>query len=151
MFAPKKILVPTDFSEPAEVAFQYAKDIAKQNNSTLVIVHTVEVPIYPGNITTMGDELMATRKVLFERSDAALGEIAQKLTSEGFKVETKTLYGSNPADEIVGFAQVNRVDLICIATHGRSGWKHLMLGSIAERVLRKALCPVLTVRRSGDE
>lgn len=151
MFAPKKILVPTDFSEPAEVAFEYAKDIARRHHSTLVIVHTVEVPVYPGNITTMGDELMATRKVLFERSDATLGEIAQNLQNDGFIVETKTLYGTNPADEIVCFAQVNRVDLICIATHGRSGWKHLMLGSITERVLRKALCPVLTVRRSGGE
>ncbi len=151
MFAPKNILVPTDFSEPAEIALEYAKDIARTHRSVISIIHSFESPFYPGNAATVAADLAGAHEYLLEFSDNELKKKAGLLQSEGFEVRTRTLHGGNPADEIIDYAEANRIDLICIATHGRSGWAHFMLGSITERVLRKAMCPVLTVRRKGDE
>lgn len=151
MFAPKNILVPTDFSEPAEIALEYAKDIARTHKSVISIIHSLESSVYPGDAMTAVADLAGAHQYLLEFSDNELKKKAALLQSEGFEVRTRTLHGGNPADEIVEYVEANRIDLICIATHGRNGWAHFMLGSIAERVLRKAMCPVLTVRRKGDE
>ncbi len=151
MFAPRNILVPTDFSAPAEIALEYAKDIARTHKSVISIIHSLESSVYPGDAITVVADLAGAHQYLLEFSDAELRKKAKLLEGEGFEVRTRTLHGGNPADEIVEYADINRIDLICIATHGRSGWEHFMLGSIAERVLRKAMCPVLTVRRKGDE
>ncbi|HYF02809.1 MAG TPA: universal stress protein [Patescibacteria group bacterium] len=151
MFTPKKILVPTDFSAPAAIALEYAKDIARMHGSEIFVIHSVEPAVYPGDIREMQTDLVTNREYMFELSDSQLKKIIEPLLAAGMKANLRTVYGGNPADEIVSFSEANDIDLICIATHGRSGWQHLMLGSIAERVLRKAKCPVLTVKRKGDE
>lgn len=150
MFAPKKILVPTDFSAPAEIALEYAKDLARQHNSTLLIIHALEPSIYTGDGAFPEADIAGTRQYLLEASEAGLQKKAAALEKEGFSVITRTLYGGNVASEITDYADANAADLICIATHGRSGWQHLMLGSITEKVLRRAACPVLIVRRKAE-
>ncbi|MES2766214.1 MAG: universal stress protein [Bacteroidota bacterium] len=150
-FAPRNILVPTDFSAPAEIALEYAKDIARTHKSVIYIIHCLEPNVYSGDMTGAMADIGGAHQYLLEFSGNELKKKAISLESEGFEVRIRTLDGGNPADEIVEYADANGIDLICIATHGRNGWARFMLGSIAERVLRKAMCAVLTVRRKGDE
>lgn len=150
MFTPKNILVPTDFSEPALIALEHAKDIARSNNATLHIVHAIEPIIYPAEWGFPSTEFAQAGQYLAEMSSQQLQKIADTLTAEGFGIKTQTLQGGGASGEIVEYAEANGIDLIVIATHGRSGLEHFFLGSTTERVLRRATCPVLTVRRKKE-
>lgn len=150
MFAPKNILVPTDFSDPAECALQYAKDLARMNNATLHIVHALEMVTYPTGWTYPGIESLESKQYYAELSDKELQPKAEALRAEGFTVVTKTLRNTNSSEGIIEYALENDIDLICIATHGRTGLGRFFLGSTTERVLRKVQCPVFVVRRKED-
>lgn len=151
MFAPKNILVPTDFSEPAGIALNYAKDFARLNNATLHIVHVIEIIVYPIGWTYPAVDATVGNRFHLENSEKELQNIARSLEHENFTVRTQTLEGGDPSNEIVEYAKRHHVDLICIATHGRTGLGRLFLGSTTERVLRRAQCPVLTVHRPKEE
>ena len=150
MFAPKNILVPTDFSDAANCALEYAKDLARANSATLHIVHAIEMVTYPTGWTYPGMESIESRQYYAEISDKELEKRAEALNGEGFSLQIQTLNNGSAADGIAEYAAVNSIDLICIATHGRSGLGHFFLGSTTELLLRKTYCPVLVVRRKED-
>jgi universal stress protein A len=151
---PKKlelILVPTDFSGLSCEAFSWATLLADQfkAKAKIVIVHVisakdaVEMTAQPGN---------PWERVL-EREDTAMIESFQRCLQSDFgqMVETQTLVQLGPAAEkIIEAAKEKEADLIVMATHGRTGLSHAPMGSVAEKVVRQAPCPVLTIRPKGE-
>lgn len=142
-----KILVPMDFSPHADRAFGYATALARRLGAELLLVHVVEDPYASGawgaegyvpNVAELLQELIAGT----ERQLATLKETE---AAQGLAVKTAVVTG-RPAQSIIERAASEGCDLIVMGTHGRTGLSHAVMGSVAERVLRKASCPVLTVR-----
>ena len=146
MIKMKTIVVPTDFSQNSLRALEQAVDFAKRFEAEIVLVHVLESPIYPA--MTFGAGAANLPAIQQEMRDT-LAEHLQKLCAEeipeGLKARAVTREG-NPFVEIIAAAKDEGADLIVIATHGHTGIKHLLLGSTAEKVVRKSPCPVLTVR-----
>jgi universal stress protein A len=143
----KRILIPIDFSEVSLQALDYAVELGKPFGAELVAVHVVE-PIYyatPADVygpsANLGMLLEEQQRVAAEQ----LAELEEKLVKRGATIET-VMESGVPYQKIVALADERKVDLIIMATHGRTGLSHLLLGSVAERVVRSAACPVLTVR-----
>jgi nucleotide-binding universal stress UspA family protein len=141
----KKILCPTDFSEPSYEAIKIAGELAFHFESELCLLHVVPpVPVIP-----MGEGPSAFDVSLYEQelettSKRTLSEITNHLEWKELRGRLIVLRG-NAADEIVRTAHEENVDLIVIATRGRTGLDRLLFGSVAEKVVRLARCPVLTV------
>jgi nucleotide-binding universal stress UspA family protein len=138
------ILVPTDFSTAAEQALDYAIRLARTFNARLTLLHVIQ-PIPMGGVD-MGVALPET--YLQEVEEAAQGSIKEALTrviAAGLTAEQVVLYGV-PFQEVVEIAKARQVDLIVMGTHGRTGLMHVLLGSVAEHVVRLAPCSVLVVR-----
>jgi nucleotide-binding universal stress UspA family protein len=140
------ILAPTDFSAPASRAVTAAFELAQTFGAKLSLLHVIEVPAYAIEVALPLETL--------ERD--ARRELARLLPeAEAAHVEVTRLVDMGvPYQRIVETATAESVDLIVMATHGRTGLSHLVLGSVAERIVRLARCPVLTIRppgeRSGD-
>lgn len=146
----KKILVTTDFSESGDRAIAHAFRMAADHGAEVVLCHVIEMivapnPLYAQYYPTdlLSPEIRAraeqdAHKALNDRvpTDAALAKV---------RYTTMVLHGL-PAEEIIRAAEDAKADLIVIATHGRTGLKHLFLGSVAERVIRHVRCAVLVVR-----
>jgi universal stress protein A len=150
----KKILCPTDFSEPSLKALQYGMELALHFAAELHIVHVI-APVppqypYPTPPFISGYDLAAYQQELAVSAENALKElVAQKVSPQ---VRTLiTVVSGDAATEIVRLAREKEVDLIVIATHGQTGWRHLVFGSVARKVVRLAQCPVLTIRTPREE
>lgn len=147
----KRILVPTDFSAYSEQAMTYACAFAEQFKSELHVLHVlqdlVSVVPEPGVAFPPPGDYMGELKASAER---ALQQMPPAEWSEKHTVVRDTRQGP-PFLEIVRYAKENDIDLIVIGTHGRGGLAHVLLGSVAEKVVRKAPCPVLTVRPEEHE
>jgi nucleotide-binding universal stress UspA family protein len=140
-----RILVPTDFSEKARMALSYGVALAERLGSTLHVLHVVEAVV---NVSPLPQEFGARDELDRAIGESAWGELNQLLSAEErkrLKVEFAIEWGV-PATEIIRYAHARRIDLIAMGTHGSGGVKHLILGSVAESVVRSAPCPVLTVR-----
>ena len=139
-----KILYLTDFSEASEYAGQYAISIAGKYGCRIYVAHVVEPFTYADDFgidySAQFREMEATARRLLDNTVASM-----KRT--GADVESILLSG-NPSAEIVKFAKEETIDLIVMATHGRSGVEHLLMGSVAEKILRKSPCPVMTVKKT---
>lgn len=137
----KKILVPSDFSPASENAFKYALHFGKHFDAQLHVIHVLEPVLSPQFAglpeapAFSREELATAEKNLHAWAEAAGATGAKLVLRNGF-----------PAHEIVEAAKDLAADLVIIATHGRTGWKHFCIGSTAERVVRAAPCPVLVVR-----
>jgi nucleotide-binding universal stress UspA family protein len=145
----KKILVPTDFSDPSYEALKLANELALHFGSELYVIHVV--PLVPGTPSTT--DPVAFNVPLYQQGlqmsyKDLLNEVIEKWVSKELWVRPMTLQG-NAAHEIVRIADDEDIDLIVISTHGETGLGHLIFGSVAEKVVRLAPCPVLTTRR-GD-
>jgi nucleotide-binding universal stress UspA family protein len=142
-----RILVPTDFSETADQALEYAKDLATKIGASLHLVHVFRDPYA---VAACAPEVYATVPV--EMREHALEEVRERLLERLDANEEQRFRGSRGivrgliAPQIVDYAASQDIDLIVIGTHGRRGVAHLLLGSVAEHVVRTAACPVLTVR-----
>lgn len=145
MFTVSSLLVPTDFSQNADQALEMAKEIARGTNATLHIVHIVEPVVYPADWSYAQVGFADIEQELFKNAETELAKKADALKAEGFSVVTSVLRG-RASDEICGYAKEQGISIISIGTHGRSGLEHFLFGSTTERVLRKAPCPVLSVR-----
>jgi nucleotide-binding universal stress UspA family protein len=142
-----KLLVPTDFSEDSEQAARYAVELAKRFQAEIHCVHVVDIP---ADLLSTSDYYMTGPSKQFidqirEESKKNLEAFAEK-NLEGVGVRTAFLEGS-PFVEIIRYAHNQEIDLVVIATHGRTGLRHVLFGSVAEKVVRKAPCPVLVVKR----
>jgi len=140
-----KILCPTDFSEPSYEAVKIAKEWASYYSAELCLLHVVSpapfIPIAPEFVTP---ELVVPEQELESSAKKSLAGIVDTFGLTDLKVRLLVLLG-NPAEEIVRTGEEEQVDLIVIATHGRTGLGRLIFGSVAEKVVRLAGCPVLTV------
>ena len=138
----KKILCPTDFSEASQLAIRVAADLAARDKGELCLVHVVEVkpPRPPDPNFVM--EVPEYERTLHADAQRQLDAVASSV--EKVKVNTMVGHG-DPGDEIVRIAQEEAADLIVMPTHGRTGLDHLMFGSVAEKVVRHAHRPVLTL------
>lgn len=135
------ILIPVDFSEPSNQALQAGKELAKRLGGVkVVLVHIVEeIEYYPGFV------MPPIFEELQENARKEVEGVAKGLQAEGIPVDVEVRIGS-PSQQIVQLAKALPADLIVMGTHGRTGVSHALLGSIAEKVVRKAHCPVMTVR-----
>jgi nucleotide-binding universal stress UspA family protein len=140
----RRILYASDFSKASARAFQTAMTLAKANQARLVIVHVVVpfVPVVPEQYVDSGtlDQLADQARQWSERQLAKLTARAKGSRA------TALLREGDPAEQIVRAARSERADLIVVGTHGRRGFSKLFLGSVAERVVSTAPCPVVTVR-----
>ncbi len=148
----KRILFATDFSENSKWALTYALSFSRQYAARLFVIHVIQPPSYP---LGMYAEISFDAMDKFSRSMAeAAGKEMQTLCAkelEGFAdYETLVITGT-PFLEIIKAAREKNVDLIIMGTHGRTGLDHVLFGSTAEKVVRKAPCPVLTVGLPGRE
>jgi universal stress protein A len=137
----KRILVPTDFSAPSLKALDYAIDFARTHKSELLLLNVVE-PIRHTRLLPDVSEIME-----HHRSEAAekIAELERQTSRRLRKCRAEVHFGV-PYNVIADVAKKWKADLIVIATHGYTGLYHLFLGSVAERVVRIAECPVMTVR-----
>lgn len=145
MFTVTSLLVPTDFSENARQALSMAAEIARPAKAVLHIVHIVEPVVYPADWSYAQVGFADIEQELFDNATKELGVLKASLEADGLTVVTSVLRG-RASDEICGYARTNGISIIAIGTHGRSGLEHFLFGSTTERVLRKAPCPVLSVR-----
>jgi nucleotide-binding universal stress UspA family protein len=148
----KKILVATDFSEPSDAALAYGRELARTFNAQLQILHVAD------NIMTRAygsDGFVFADPELQRDVEAAATRTIDALVSpedrQALRTETVVLTSNTPAFAIVDYAQHSDIDLIVMGTHGRGAVAHLLMGSVAERVVRTAPCPVLTVRHPEHE
>ncbi len=145
----KRILVPVDFSEFSKKAVRYAVRFAEQFGASLILVHVVDPVRYPESVI-IPPAMEEANQARVRQARKALGAFARKVLPVTVTSETVPLLGV-PFEEIVKAAKTMEADLIVIGTHGHTGLKHLLLGSTAERVVRLAPCPVLTVREHEHE
>jgi nucleotide-binding universal stress UspA family protein len=140
MFA--RILVPTDFSPPSEAALAYARELAHRFDAALHLIHIAENPFLRAVVND--------RRVL---EDATVRWLQDRLTdAERQQGAVAILQQSDePANEILRYAKSADIDLIVIGTHGRTGLARVVLGSVAEAVVRAAPCPVLTVHSAAED
>ena len=144
MTSPRIILVPTDFSDTAGAALDYAKFLARKFDAKLHVLHVLQSPFAYVSAIEGSAELAFLRE---EMSKDAGRRLHAALTAEerrDFDVRTSALWGI-PWSDIVNYANKTGVDLIVMGSHGRSGIQRLFLGSVAEKVVRHAPCAVLTV------
>jgi nucleotide-binding universal stress UspA family protein len=138
----KKILVGTDFSETSDAALAAAIGLAKMLGATLDVVHVLDLALeaFPFGLAYYEKEQEGVDAWV----DRALVERAERARAAGVVCQTDAL-GGHPAAEIVRHAKKTGVDLIVVGTHGRTGIAHALLGSVAERVLHRSVCPVLAI------
>jgi universal stress protein A len=146
MIALKHVLVPTDFSDTSDRAVRYAKAFAKAFGATLHIVHVVEEPYgQPWAVEAYGFSLAALQDEWIKEAGNRMAKVQAESEQAAVTTVTSTVLG-HPVMEILRYAKDQNVDLIVMGTHGRGPLGHVVMGSVAERVVRKAPCPVLTVR-----
>jgi nucleotide-binding universal stress UspA family protein len=152
MIVLKRILVATDFSEPSDAALSYGRELARTFGAQMLVTHVVD------NVLTRaygGDGFVFTDPDLQHDVEAsALRQLEGLISAEDREVlraEALILTSNTPAFALVDYARTHEIDLIVMGTHGRGAVAHLLMGSVAERVVRTAPCPVLTVRHPEHE
>lgn len=140
----RKILCPTDFSPSSRLSLAKAGDLAAHFDAKLVVLHVVP---------SLGNELGAEAVTLAGYQNAALLDAQKQMVEEiecvvpqGVDSQVMVRLGGNEAEEIAHAARDGDFDLIVIATHGLTGWRHFIFGSVTEKVLHLAFCPVLVIR-----
>jgi universal stress protein A len=139
------ILVPTDFSEPAALAWSHAAALAQAGGATLVALYVAEPVLSHYGVVGLIPSVTELEAQHDIASRLKVQELVEKAQAEGLAVRSRIVVGK-PWEKIVEAAAGERADLIVIGTHGRTGLTHGALGSTAERVVQRAPCPVLVVR-----
>ena len=148
MTAITRILVPTDFSDTSKEAFTYAKTLANRFDASLHLAHAFEDPFTAAAFSELYAPLpLEFRNRLVTETERRLAEWLPADERRRLCGTAEIIYGP-PARTITAYAGKLRADLIVMGTHGRGGMSHLLLGSVAERVVREAPCPVVTVREA---
>jgi len=146
-----KVLCPIDFSDNSEYAARYAVAFAKAHGAELILLHVMPPPMYAVPDYTGIHEFSPEEIRQFEEQvRKRLDDFTAGLRGEYDKVDSALANGV-PFVEILRTAKDRDVDLIVMGTHGRTGLPHMLIGSVAEKVVRKAPCPVLTVRHPEHE
>ena len=143
----KRLLVPTDFSPTSDIAFNYALDMAARERASIHLLHVIEdasfAAAYPDGLSV---EPPGRRGQVIAEAERQLRKAVMRAAAAGVVATTQVIVGSPASSMITAVENEWGSDLIVMGTHGRTGLAHFVLGSVAERVLRTAHCPVLTVR-----
>ena len=146
----KTILFPTDFSNGARAAMDHATSLAKDYQAKLILLYVIQdisiAEWYIPSSISVGDLVEDMQKSAWQEMDKWIAEVSKQV-----KDPEKMVVRGVPFVEIIRIAKERKADLIVIGTHGRTGIDHMLFGSTAEKVVRKASCPVLTVRIAGSE
>ncbi len=151
-FSPKKILVATDFSPQAQAASDAAADLALLCGGSLILLHVIPLSTYVdfaeglGQSASWDSDVQAT---VTAKAKASLGREAERLGKRGVKVTVLTTDGP-PQLQVAETAAREGVDLVVVGSHGRTGLKHVLVGSVAEGVVRHCRCPVLVLHRPKE-
>lgn len=146
-FDVNRIVVPTDFSDTAYVAVNWAVDIAKNYNAEIILIHVLETGAYQGIFSPS----KKTSYSGLEEAQDKLQEDAHKISTEsGISVRQEIISSGWIYDEIVRVANEDEADLIVMGTHGVSGWQEFFVGSNAHKVVTQASCPVLSIQEKAD-
>ncbi len=141
----KKILFPTDFSESSDAGLKYAASLARDTGAKLIIMHVEEPAAAYGGA---GDVFYATPEI----DEATLRQRLEAVVPSDKSIQFEhRLVTGDPSTEIVRLAEEDNVDLIVMGTHGRTGLVRLLMGSVAEAVVRRAPCPVFTLKHLREE
>jgi universal stress protein A len=149
----RKLLVPTDFSESSYRGVRAADELALHFSAELIMIHVISpaqfVPPAGPSLPT-GQRLPALLEDLMDAARHSIKWVIEEKISDGVSSRSFVLSGA-PADEIVRVAAEEEVDAIVISTHGFTGWRRFIFGSVAEKVVRLAECPVLTIPGGEDK
>jgi nucleotide-binding universal stress UspA family protein len=145
MLAIRRILFPTDFSEPAEYAWPYALTFAQEFGAEVHLIHVIAPPPRLTEAYAVNFDPERMVKSLTDEANASMDRQVEAAKSRGLIFRSEVRVGVDYR-EIIDYATKHDIDLIVMATHGRTGLAHVLLGSVAEKVVRKAPCPVLTIK-----
>lgn len=148
MIGMRKILLPVDFSESSLKATEYALALASQFGATLYLLHVIEDPVV--YLPMFESYPVPTREQFETYAQDRLENWIAAEDIDGCKVELEWVHGK-PFIEIIRYAKEQQMDIIVMGTHGRGSISHLLLGSVAEKTIRSAPCPVLTVHPAGRQ
>ncbi|MDX9924461.1 MAG: universal stress protein [Ignavibacteriaceae bacterium] len=140
-----KVLVPIDFSEYSKNAFKYSVDFVKLFDAELFLIYVVEPIIYPADFSLGQVAIPSIDIDMQKKAEDELNSLAKQFIKNNLKYKVVIKTGK-PFVEINEYAREQDIDMIIMATHGHTGVEHLLFGSTAEKVVRKAPCPVLTLR-----
>lgn len=145
----RKILIPTDLSEDSQGAMNIALDLAQRYGARLTLLHVYQPPLY--SLPPDAVMLAATTELANQVTELQgnLDALKANLMAQGVSDVVTHIAQGDPHDEIMRELREAGHDLLVMATHGRSGLSHMLLGSVAEKLVRHAPCPVLTVRGVG--
>ncbi len=148
----KNVLVATDFSDASGVALKYGRELARTFESTLHVIHAVDllaarIPMSQGH----GYDLDHLQKEIEESARVAISELLTADDRAKLDAREAVVAALNPAEAVLDYAREKMIDVIVIGTHGRTGLSRLVMGSVAEKIVRNAPCPVLTVRHPEHE
>ena len=143
MISLKRVLIPVDFSEHSAKSVNYGAELASMFGADLHVIHVVETPL----IMYGEGGAYVPPDTVEDLEAAAVAELDRlEIDAQGDAPVTRKVIQGHPFVEIVRYAKDNDVDLLVVGTHGRGAIAHMLLGSVAEKVVRKAPCPVLVVR-----
>jgi universal stress protein A len=146
----RQILVPVDFSEPSRAALEYAANLAQTFGATLDVLHVWEAPSFAprgSDVVSVGAGEFGLEDLIRKSAEEALDGFVERARKRGVIVNSARAQRGAPAHAIVDAAKAGNYDLIVVGTHGRTGLPRVLLGSVAENVVRHAHCPVLAVRK----
>lgn len=142
----KKILVPCDFSNPADNAFRFAIDLATKANAIIHIINVIELPIlYDTVMMPVLDFEAAFLKELREKTERQFKKIKDKYKSEGIKIVSSVEFGPT-SKTILAYAKTHAIDFIVMGSHGSSGLREFVIGSNAEKIVRRSPIPVFVIK-----
>jgi len=144
----QKILVATDFSRASELALEAAAILARQFSASVTLVHCFDpTPFAPlATRNASGADQLAVEQQVEKKIHDELERLRREKLADVADVKVALIVGASAADGICHYATKENTDLIVLSTHGRTGLSHLLIGSVAEKVVRHAPCPVLTLR-----
>jgi nucleotide-binding universal stress UspA family protein len=150
MIGLKQILVPTDFSETSAAALTYGIALADTFGATLHVLHVPDEPLHESWAYIPGECFQDAMASLEARTLRRIEEsLPKKAVAAGQTVAA--VASGDASEQVIKYAVARQIDLIVCGTHGRRGWNHLMMGSVAEKIVRTAPCPVLTVQHPERE
>jgi nucleotide-binding universal stress UspA family protein len=147
----KNVLVATDFSEPSDAAFHYAREFARTFNATLHVLHVVDNVTVQYGLEGYDAMLPELQQQVEQRARTRLESLIDEEDRTALHAKPVIMIEAAKAVAIVGYANEHHIDLIVMGTHGRGAVSRLFMGSVAERVVRTAACPVLTVHHPERE
>ncbi len=148
MISLKKILCPIDHSDCSKEALRYAVSFAMKDKAKVILLHVIDIRSFNEGLVAISAQIPNEETV--EQFKAKLLDCIPEEIRDDMDVEAVVVQGV-PFAEIISTAKEKEIDMIVIGSHGRTGISHMMMGSVSEKVVRKAPCPVLTVRQHDHE